>query len=283
MTARTDTYTLNNGTTIPSVGFGTWQMEDDALAAAAVKTAIQAGYRHVDTAATYGNEKGVGHGIVESGIPREEIFLTTKLWNAERGYETTIAAFEASLNRLGTDYVDLYLIHWPANPKQFDNWQQLNAETWRAFEDLYDAGRIKAIGLSNFTPVFLEPLLETARIAPMVDQIEFHPGYWQPETLQYCQEHDILVEAWSPLGSGRMLENETLGAIAQQHGVSVAQVCIRWCLQHGTLPLPKSATPERIVANAEVFGFALSDDEMRQIDELPTSGYSGMHPERVDF
>jgi diketogulonate reductase-like aldo/keto reductase len=246
----------------------------------AVKYAIEVGYRHIDTADIYRNEESVGQGIAQSGIERSEVFVTTKLWNTKRGYEPTLKAFEESLRKLNLKYVDLYLIHWPANKA---GWEQLNADTWRAFETLYRDGRVRSIGVSNFLTHHLESLLHTAEILPSVNQIEFHPGYMQAETLAFCRTHQIVVEAWSPLGSGCLLENPQLKEIAGRYGVSVAQVCIRWCLQNGTLPLPKSVTPQRILENADVFGFSLSEADMQAINSLPYMGGSGLHPDKIDF
>ena len=281
MTSLTSTYTLANGAEIPIIGFGTWQNID--LAEAATAAAIQAGYRHIDTAAVYGNEEPVGKAIHESGVPREDLFITTKLWNAERGYETTLAAFEVSLRKLQLEYLDLYLIHWPANANIAANWAEINAATWRAFEELYDAGRIRAIGLSNFSAPYLNELTKTARITPMVNQLEFHPGYPQPENVQLSKDLGMVVEAWSPLGSGRVLNDATLVDIASRYNVSVAQLCVRWCLQHGTLPLPKSVSAERIAENADVFGFEISAEDVAAIDALPETGFSGLHPDRNTF
>ena len=253
----TDSFVLSNGVSIPCLGFGTWQSPPDE-AASSVRHALLSGYRHIDTAAQYGNEPDVGRGIRESGVPREDIFLTTKLWNDERGYETTLAAFERSLKNLGTDYIDLYLIHWPATPHRFENWQELNIGTWRAFEKLYKEGRIRSIGISNFMPHHLKPLLDECEIVPMVNQIEIHPGMLQPETVKASKAQGMLIEAWSPLGTGRMLKNETLMQIASKYGVSTAQLCLRYVLQHGYLPLAKSVTPSRIEENMKIFDFEIS-------------------------
>ncbi len=280
MKSLTDTYKLNNGVEIPCIGFGTWQTPDGQVAMDSVKNAIRAGYRHIDTAAAYGNEKSVGKGIADSDVKREELFITTKLWNNNRGYDKTLNAFEKSLNELDTDYVDLYLIHWPANKS---DGKKINADTWRAFEQLYKEGKIKAIGVSNFLVHHLEDLKETAEIMPMVNQIEFHPGQMQVETVQYCKANNILVEAWSPLGTGRMLKNPDLIEIAEKYGVSVARLCIRWCLQNDTLPLPKSVTPERIIENTKVFDFTISDDDMQKINGMPYIGGSGLNPDTVNF
>lgn len=276
-------YTLNNGVTIPEIGFGTWQTPDGATAVLAVQSALENGYRHIDTAAIYGNEKSIGQAIADSGIDRKELFITSKLWNSERGYESTLKAFDKTLSDLQTDYLDLYLIHWPANAKQFSDWKQKNADTWRAFETLYQDGKIKAIGLSNFMVHHLEALLETATVKPVINQIEYHPGYLQTEVVAFCKANDILIEAWSPLGTGKMLNDPTLLEIASNYNVSVAQLCIRWCLQNGTLPLPKSVTPERIKQNLNVYHFEISESDMKRIDALPYIGGSGLLPDEVAF
>lgn len=277
-----DTFKLNNGYEIPCVGFGTWQTPDGETAVMAVSEAIKAGYRHIDTAACYENEVGVGQGIKASGIEREKLFVTSKVWNTERGYEKTMAAFEKTLSDLGLDYLDLYLIHWPASSSQFENWEEINLDTWRAMTELYQAGRIKAIGVSNFLPHHLDALMKT-EVPPMVNQIEYHPGFTQAETVEYCREHHIAVEAWSPLGTGRMLNNETLKSIAETYGKSAAQLCIRWCLQNGILPLPKSVTPSRIAENTEIFDFEIAAEDMAVIDTMDYCGGSGLHPDKVDF
>ena len=277
-----DAFELAGGVRIPCVGYGTWQTPNGEVAASSVAAAIEAGYRHIDTAAAYGNETCVGEGIARSGVPREQLFITSKLWNTERGYEKTLAAFEKTCSDLGTDYLDLYLIHWPASRHQFEDWEEINLATWRAMCELHRAGRIRAIGVSNFMPHHLDALM-SAEVAPMVDQIEFHPGCMQAETVDYCREHGILVEAWSPLGCGRVLTNPDLQLVAERYGRSVAQVCLRWCLQHEVLPLPKSVTPSRIRENAEVFDFELSSEDMAAIDGMGSFGGSGLHPDTVDF
>ena len=278
----TDTFVLHNGYGIPCVGYGTWQTPDGDVARESVKYAIQAGYRHIDTAAVYGNEVSVGQGIKESGVDRSGLFVTSKVWNEERGYEKTMAAFEKTLKDLQLDYLDLYLIHWPASESQFDNWKELNLGTWKAMTELYKAGRIRAIGVSNFCIHHLEPLMET-EVKPMVNQIEYHPGQMTKDVVDYCQANDILVQAWSPLGSGRLLKDETLQAIADGYGKSIAQLCIRWELQHGVLPLPKSITPSRIEDNTSVFDFVISDEDMAKIDAMPNVGVAGLHPDRIIF
>lgn len=282
MFEKSSNYTLSNGYEIPCVGFGTWQTPDGETAVASVKKAIEAGYRHIDTAAVYGNEESVGKVIRESGVAREDLFITSKVWNTERGYESTLKAFDVTMEKLGLDYLDLYLIHWPASSSQFDNWVELNKETWRAMVELYQAGRIRAIGVSNFLVHHLEPLMD-AEVKPMVNQIEFHPGQMQEETVRFCKENGILIEAWSPLGTGRMLTNETLMAIAKEYDKSVAQLCVRWCLQNEVLPLPKSVTPSRIEENLNVFDFTIKDEDMETINAMEYFGGSGSHPDEVKF
>ena len=279
----TSSFMLNNGLSIPCVGYGTFQTPNDETCAAVLE-AIKVGYRHIDTAAFYGNEEGVGEAVRKSGVPREQLFITSKVWNSDRGYEKTKAAFAKTMKNLQIEYLDLLLIHWPANRKQFgDAAKGINAETWRAMEDLYQEGKIKAIGLSNFLPHHIDELMETAQIKPMVNQIEFHPGWAQTDIVEYCLKNDIVVEAWSPLGRKDALENETLKSIAAKYGKSVAQLCIRWVLQHGVLPLPKSATPSRILENTKVFDFTIDAADMQAIDALKNIGGQCALPDEVDF
>ncbi len=268
---------LNDGQKIPIVGFGTYKSTDQE-GIEAVSTAISSGYSLIDTAAIYGNEEAVGKGIKASGVAREDIFVTTKLWRESLGYESTKKEFEKSLKRLDLDYIDLYLIHWPANAKNYANWQKTNADTWRAMEELQAEGKIKSIGVSNFFEEHLEALFETAKVIPAVNQIEFHPGYWQQELVSYCKKQNIALEAWSPLARGKVFENEVLKAIAKNHNKSVSQVCLRWIIQHEVIVIPKSTNPERIQENIELFDFELTSAEMEKIDQLPEMGFSGELP-----
>ena len=276
MTKLSDTRTLSNGCGIPCVGFGTFLIPNGAPTAAAVKAAVDAGYRLIDTGFIYENEAAVGEGIraalAGGNIAREDLFVTGKVWNTERGYDTTIAAFERTAAALGLEYLDLYLIHWPAIARHYENWREINADTWRALTDLYRAGRVRAIGVSNFLPKHIEPLMET-ETAPMVDQIQYHPGMMQTPVVDWCREHGITVEGWSPLGMGRLLEDPVLAGIAEKHGKTPAQVCIRWCLQTDVVPLPKSQTPERIVSNAQVFDFELDAEDMARIAAMDDGGF----------
>lgn len=269
---------LNDGNSLPMLGFGTYK----ATAEAGIRSVLDAlshGYRLLDTAAKYNNEQEVGKAIQTSVIPREEIYITTKLWRENLGYENTLKAFEASRQNLGVAYIDLYLIHWPANEKNYGNrWQEANAEAWRALETLQGEGKIRSIGLSNFWQEHLDALLQTAKVIPAVNQIEFHPGYRQPELVDYCQKKGIVVQAWAPLARGAVFGNEVLNRIAQRHNKNIAQICLRWAIQHSAIVIPKSTTNERIKENMEVFDFSLSTEEMTAIDHLPEMGFSGELP-----
>ncbi len=268
MKKSTNCYQLSNGVQIPCLGFGTWQTPDGDVAVSSVRCAIEAGYRHIDTAQAYGNEESVGQGIQESGVKREELFVTTKLWNENRGYDVIMRSFDESMKKLGLDYLDLFLIHWP-NPVMFrEHWQQVNAETWKTFEKLYRTGRVRAIGVSNFRPHHLEELAKTAEIMPMVNQIRLCPGNTQDEVVAYCRAHDMLLEAYSPLGVGGIFSVPEMQRIAEKYQRSVAQICIRWSLQRGYLPLPKSVTPSRIQENLKVFDFELEVSDVQLIADL---------------
>lgn len=276
---------LNNGVTIPCVGYGTFRTPAD-VAEQAVADAIEVGYRLIDTAAVYGNEAAVGQGIRDSGIDRHRLFVTSKLWNTERGYESTKRALDETLKKMQLDYLDLYLIHWPANQKQFgDRASEINAETWQAMEEAYHEGKIRALGLSNFMPHHVIDLMKTATVAPAVDQIEVHPGWPHTQEIKYLQAHNILVEAWGPLGGqgAKVLTNPTMEKLAKKYGKTTAQISLRWILQQGVLPLPKSVHPKRMVENTQLFDFELSDADMKMISELPNLGGQCKDPDEVDY
>ena len=274
---------LSNGVNIPCVGYGTWKTPDGEETVQAVVNALQCGYRHIDTAQLYGNEESVGRGIRESGLSRQDVFVTTKLKNTEQGYDSTLKAFEGSLKRLGLEYLDLYLIHWPIPGMYKENWKQVSRDTWKAMERLYEEKLIRAIGLSNFLPHHIENLEASANVQPAVDQLEIHPTFTQKETVKYCQDKGILVEAWSPLGHGAVLENETLKEIAGAHKKSVAQVALRWELQQGILPISKSLNPGRMKQNSEIFDFQLTEQEMKIITDLGEDGRTGPDPDNINF
>lgn len=274
-----DKVILQNGVAMPWLGLGVFKVEDGSVVIQSVKDAIKNGYRSIDTAAIYDNETGVGQAVRESmaehGIEREDLFITSKVWNADLGYESTLAAFETSLNKLGLDYLDLYLIHWPVEGKYKD--------AWRALETLYKQGRVKAIGVSNFHVHHLQDLMKDAEVMPMVDQVEYHPMLAQNELRSFTREHNIQLEAWSPLMQGQLLDHPVLGEIAAKHGKSIAQVILRWDLQNGVVTIPKSIKESRIIENAHVFDFELSSDDMAAIDALNEDRRVGPDPDNFDF
>jgi len=268
LTKLTDTYELNNGVKIPIVGFGTWQTPDGDVAEKSVEEAIAAGYRHIDTAFAYGNEKSVGKGIKDSGVARDQLWVTSKLTGNDHGYENTKKAIDKSLNNLGLDYLDLFLIHWP-NPIAYrDSWEKTNADTWRAMEEAQKAGKLRTIGVSNFRPKHLDALLKTATVIPQVNQIFLNPSDLQPEVVAYNDAHDILSEAYSPLGTGKIFAVDELKTMSEKYSKTVAQVVLRWSLQHGFLPLPKSVHEARIIENTKLFDFEIDEADMKTIDGL---------------
>lgn len=254
------TVLLHNGVKMPYFGLGVYKVEEGNEVIDSVKTALEVGYRAIDTAALYENEEGVGKAIKASGIPRKEIFVTTKVWNTDHGYEKTLKAFDKSISKLGLDYVDLYLIHWPGKDTFID--------TWRALEKLYRDGRVRAIGVSNFKPHHLQTLMEHSEEKPVINQVELHPYFQQKDLREFCKQHDIVVEAWSPLGRGQVLDDPVLAEIGKKYGKTPAQVTLRWHLQNDIVIIPKSVTPSRIKENADIFDFELTAEDMEQIDQL---------------
>lgn len=276
-------FKLSNGVTMPCIGLGTWQVPDDDVLVKAIHSAVNLGYRHIDTAHIYGNERSVGVAARTCGVPRSKLFVTSKLWNTDRGYKETLEAFERTMDALQIGYLDLFLMHWPAARGEAMIWQSINSGTWRAMEEIYRRGRVRAIGVSNFLVHHLVPLLARAEVVPMVNQIEFHPGYMQKATFDFCRSHGIQVEAWSPLGRGALIHHPVLVELAQQHGVTTAQIALHWCLQHGVAAVPKSLNPERQEQNAELFSFNLTPEEMERLDNLPQACFSGLDPDHVTF
>ncbi|WP_445668058.1 aldo/keto reductase [Paenibacillus sp. FSL H3-0333] len=265
---------LANSVEMPWFGLGVFKVQEGQEVIDSVKAAIKAGYRSIDTASVYGNEEGVGQAIRESGVAREELFITTKVWNTEQGYDSTLAAFDQSLSKLGLDYADLYLVHWPIRAKYKD--------TWRALEKLYADGKVRAIGVSNFQIDHLEDLLADATVKPMVNQVELHPLLNQQELREYCKAQGIQIEAWAPLAQGHLLDNEVLADIAAHHNKTLPQVILRWDLQNGIVTIPKSVKEERIIANADIFDFELSEEEISRINGLNRDQRFGSHPDRFN-
>ena len=270
-------FVLENGEELPFVGFGTYLVKEEKI----ILDALEAGYRHIDTARRYENEKMIGNALKECGIPRRELFLTSKVWKTELGYDKTMRSFEASINDLGVQYLDMFLIHWPM-PHPGADWKPLVTESWKALEKLYEEGAVSAIGVSNFLVHHLENLFVQANVCPMVNQIEFHPGYTQHATTQFCLNHGIQVEAWSPLGRGKLLDDPLILELSKKYGKSPAQICLRFCLQSNILPLPKSSAPERMKANLDIFDFDLELEDVYRLMTMPQTGWSGIHPEHFD-
>ena len=283
MNKPTDVYKLNNGVEIPCIGFGTWQTPSGDVAVSSVRCAIESGYRHIDTAQAYRNEESVGIGIKEGGIPRDQLFITTKIGNPNHTYDLVMSSFDASLKKLGLDYLDLLLIHWPNPLKYREQWPAATQETWKAMEKLYNDGLVRAIGISNFRPHHIEALMQTATIKPMVNQIRLCPGNTQDAVVDYCRAQDILLEAYSPLGVGAIFEVPEMKAFAEKYDRSIAQIAIRWSLQRGYLPLPKSVTPSRIADNLKVFDFELEEEDVKIMAGL--TGCAGLEddPDQTRF
>lgn len=275
ITDLTGSFTLHNGVQMPYLGLGTYQSDNDQEVVNAVKNALEIGYRHIDTAAIYKNEEGVGKGIRESGIDRKEIFLVSKVWNEDQGYDETLKAFDASLKRLGVDYLDLYLIHWPVSGKY--------KETWRALEYLYAQKKIKAIGVSNFLKHHLEDILQDCKVVPMVNQMEFHPHLVQQDLIDFCADKGIQYESWSPFMQGKVFELDICADLAKKYNKSVAQIILRYNLQKGIVAIPKSVNAKRIAANAEIFDFALSSEDISFLDGLETGERIGPDPDNFNF
>lgn len=276
---KTEHYILNNGVEIPAIAFGTYKVAD-GKSADVIRAAIEAGYRYFDTASFYGTETYLAQAVRESGISRDEIFIASKLWKTEMGYENVKYAFECSLDKLNTDYLDLYLIHWPLPDPEYKDWKQLDKETWRAMEELYQAGKVRAIGLSNFLPHHIDNILEDCTVRPAVDQIEYHPGYSQEAAVQYCKERNILVQAWSPIGRQRVLEEPLVLELAEKYAVSPAQICLKFAVQRGIIPLPKSSSVERMKENLDLYSFEMEREDIWRLATMPQAGWSGEHPDR---
>ena len=269
------TFTLNNGVKMPYFGLGVYLSKDGQEVIDAIKWAVECGYRHIDTASVYKNEDGVGEGVKQCGVPREDLFVVSKVWNSDQGYETTLKAFEASLERLDMEYLDLYLIHWPVAGKYKD--------TWKALEKLYAEGRIRAIGVSNFMQHHLEDLLAEASVVPMVNQMEFHPFLVQQDLIDFCNKNTIQYEAWSPMMQGKIFGMEEFQQLAGKYNKSIAQIVLRWDLQKGVVTIPKSSKKERIVANANIFDFELSESDVALLDAMHRGQRFGPDPDNFDF
>ncbi|QWT17415.1 aldo/keto reductase [Collinsella sp. zg1085] len=276
-----DRYILANGVQIPCLGFGTYMVPPDGEGLASITSALKLGFRHIDTAAAYGNEAIVAQALEDVGLARSDVFITSKLRNPDQGYESTFAAFERSCAALKTDYLDLYLIHWPRDPDRPDAWKNRIVETWSAFEELYQAGRIRAIGVSNFLVHHMEVLKAQANILPMVNQIELNPSYQQREIVRWCEQHGVQLEAWAPLGRSRLMHNPEICALAARYGKDPGQICVRYALQKGFVTMPKSSKLERIKSNAQVFDFELSIDDLAMLDALDDPQNYTFHPDRL--
>lgn len=278
-----DKLVLSNGVQMPGIGFGTWQLPTDSTLENAVSAALKLGYRFFDTAQIYGNASAIGRGVLLSDLPRAEIFISSKIWTSHRSYDGVMRAFTDIIEQLKTTYLDQLLIHWPATQGEPMIWQSQNAGTWRALEDLYEQGAVKVIGVSNFLPHHLVPLLARARIRPMVNQLEIHPGYPQFAAVNFCFKQNIAVQAWSPLGRGGLTHHPLLIELGEKYGVSPALIALRWSLQHGFIPVVKALDAEHMKSNLDAFGLTLEDEDMTRLDTMQQVAFSGLHPDTVTF
>ena len=281
--SRADKLVLSNGVQMPGIGFGTWQVPADSTLENAVSAALKLGYRFFDTAQIYGNASAIGRGVLLSDLPRAEIFISSKIWTSHRSYDGVMRAFTDIIEQLKTTYLDQLLIHWPATQGEPMIWQSQNAGTWRALEDLYEQGVVKVIGVSNFLPHHLVPLLARARIRPMVNQLEIHPGYPQFAAVNFCFKQNIAVQAWSPLGRGGLTHHPLLIELGEKYGVSPALIALRWSLQHGFIPVVKALDAEHMKSNLDAFGLTLEDEDMTRLDTMQQVAFSGLHPDTVTF
>lgn len=278
-----DKLVLSNGVQMPGIGFGTWQVPTDSTLENAVSAALKLGYRFFDTAQIYGNASAIGRGVLLSDLPRAEIFISSKIWTSHRSYDGVMRAFTDIIEQLKTTYLDQLLIHWPATQGEPMIWQSQNAGTWRALEDLYEQGAVKVIGVSNFLPHHLVPLLARARIRPMVNQLEIHPGYPQFAAVNFCFKQNIAVQAWSPLGRGGLTHHPLLIELGEKYGVSPALIALRWSLQHGFIPVVKALDAEHMKSNLDAFGLTLEDEDMTRLDTMQQVAFSRLHPDTVTF
>lgn len=272
-------YELSNGVKIPAIGFGTYKAAEGDTSEV-IRTALEVGYRYFDSASFYLTEEYIAKAIKDSGIDRKEVIIATKAWKAEMGYENVKKAFQQSLEKLDTDYIDLYLIHWPLRSPEDKDWKEIDVETWKAMEELYLEGKIRAIGLSNFLPHHIENLLENCEIVPMLNQLEIHPGNMQEAAVRYCQEKGIFVQAYRPIGRGQLFEDVLLKELAEKYQVSIPKLCLRYEYQRGFAAIPKASTREKMMDNLNLFDFEISKTDMYRIDTMPPLGWSGEHPDR---
>lgn len=270
-----NTFTLNNGLIIPAIGFGTYKVKLETI-----EKAVEVGYRYFDTATYYGNERDISDALVELGVKREEVLIASKIWRSDMGYDGVMRSISGTLEKLGSEYVDVLMIHWPRPNLELKEWKELDIETWRAMEELYLSGKARALGVSNFLPYHAENVLASCKIVPAIAQLEFHAGHTQTFALEYYRKKGIQVQAWSPIGRGRVLDDELVVELAGKYGVTPAQICVRFCLQEGVMPLPKSSSPERMRENLECFSFEIDDEDIMRLENMPPIGWGGEHPDR---